>query len=707
MESKKSKQMMKNLVDSKDQFLTTNHGVKINDTHNSLKSHERGSILLEDFIMREKLAHFDRERIPERVVHARGTGVHGVFKLKKSLEKYTTAQFLTDTKTETPLFIRFSTVAGFRGSTDLARDVRGFAVKFYTQEGNFDLVGNNIPVFFIQDAIKFPDLVHSVKPEQDNEMPQAGSAHDTFWDFISLMPESIHMIMWAMSDRAIPRSYRMMEGFGVHTYKLINKEGKAHFVKFHFKPKLGVHSVAWDEAQRISGKDSDFHRRDLLEAILEGNYPEWDFGVQIVPEEDEHKFDFDLLDATKLIPEELVPVEIIGTMTLNRVPDNFFAEVEQVAFCPANIVSGIDFSDDPLLQGRIFSYTDTQFHRLGTANFNDIPINRPLNDVHNNNRDGIFRQQMTKGKVNYAPNSIGGGCPFQAKMNEGGFTSHSNQFSGMKIRGKSEKFFDHFSQAILFYNSQADHEKQHIKDALSFELSKLESPEIRQRMVNNLTNVDMEMAKYVAQKVGATVPNQLHDYINHAVPADANPKDYQPVRKQPSVQKSAALSMANTTKGTISTRQIAILIADGFDEKSLNNLKDSIKKGGAKPIIIAEKLTEIKSENGGKITPDKTFFNCASVLVDAVITVGGKKCVENLSNTPEAIHFLDEAYKHCKAIGFDKGSKALIDETHLSKKLLLGNGDKGVTTDGNSNEFLKNVGQHRFWERESIRKIPS
>jgi catalase len=478
-------------------------------------------------------------------------------------------------------------------------------------------------------------------------------------------------------------------------------------VKFHFKPKLGVHSVAWDEAQRISGKDSDFHRRDLLEAILDGNYPEWDFGVQIVPEEDEHKFDFDLLDATKLIPEELVPVEIIGTMTLNRVPDNFFAEVEQVAFCPANIVSGIDFSDDPLLQGRIFSYTDTQFHRLGTANFNDIPINRPLNEVHNNNRDGFFRQQMTKGKANYAPNSIAGGCPFQAKMNEGGFTSHSSSFSGNKIRGKSEKFFDNFSQAILFYNSQAEYEKQHIKDALSFELSKLERPEIRQRMVNNLTNIDMEMAKYVAVKVGADVPKKVHDYVNHAVPANGNPKDYQPLKKSSSIAKSAALSMANTKKGSIETRNIAVLIADGFDEKSLDSLVKSIKKGGAKPLLIAEKLTEIKSDKGNKITPDKTFFNCASVLVDAVSTVGGKKCVENLSNIPEAIHFIDEAYKHCKAIGFDTDSKSLIEETHLSKKLKLENGNKGVTTDGNVSEFLKNVGQHRFWERESIRKVPS
>lgn len=555
--------------------------------------------------------------------------------------------------------------------------------------------------------MKFPDLVHAVKPEQDNEMPQAGSAHDTFWDFISLMPESTHMIMWAMSDGAIPRSYRMMEGFGVHTYKLVNEKGKTHFVKFHFKPKLGLHSVTWDEAQRISGKDSDFHRRDLLDAILEGNYPEWEFGVQIIPEEDEHKFDFDLLDPTKLIPEELVPVEIVGTMTLNKVPDNFFAEVEQVAFSPANIVPGIDFSDDPLLQGRIFSYTDTQFHRLGTANFAELPINRPLHTVHNNLRDGIARHQMPKGKVNYSPNTLGGGCPFQAKMKEGGFTSHSNEYTGFKIRDKSAKFFDHFSQAIMFYNSQAAHEQQHIKDALAFELSKVTIPEIRQRVVNNLTNVDMDLAQYVAKKVGATVPKTVHNFVNHAVPADIDAKNYQPTTPNKALAPSPALSMANTIKGNIATRQIAILIADGFDEKSLENLLKSIQSKGAKGILIADKLGEVKGNNKGKVTPDKTFFNCASVLFDAVCNVGGASCVQHLADTPEAVHFLDEAYKHCKAIGFDKGSETLIEATHLAKKLKLEAGDIGVTTSGDAKAFLYNVGQHRFWERESIRKIPS
>lgn len=705
--NKKIKQLQENVVNPTNQFLTTNHGVKVNDNHQSLKSNNRGSTLLEDFVLREKLAHFDRERIPERVVHARGTGVHGVLKLSKSLKKYTSAHFLTHTNVETPLFIRFSTVAGFRGSTDLARDVRGFAIKFYTEEGNFDLVGNNIPVFFIQDASKFPDLVHAVKPEQDNEMPQAGSAHDTFWDFISLMPETIHMIMWVMSDRAIPRSYRMMEGFGVHTYKLINDKGDVHFVKFHFKPKLGVHSVAWDEAQRISGKDSDFHRRDLLDAILEGNYPEWEMGVQVIPAKDEHKFEFDILDPTKLIPEEIVPVEIIGTITLNKVPDNFFAEVEQVAFSPANIVSGIDFSDDPLLQGRIFSYTDTQLHRLGTSNFHEIPINKPITGFQNNQRDGFFRHQISTGKANYSPNTLGGGCPFQAKFSQGGFVSDGSKSDGIKIRGKSPKFFDHFSQAILFYNSQTEYEKQHIKDALTFELSKVETIAIRQRVVNNLTNVDMDLAKYIADKVGVTPPKKVYPFVNHAVPADGNTKAYQSLHKKSSLQKSAALSISNTIKNSMKTRQIALLLADGFNEETLNNIKKIIAKEGGKPVVIADKLSPIKSKQGKTILADKTFFNTVSVLFDAVFVIGGEKCIGNLINIPEALHFMEEAYKHCKAIGVDKDAKFIIEESYIGKKVSNKDAMMGVTLDGKINNFVKDIKMHRFWERELVRKIPS
>src|ERR1700712_3828749 len=443
------------------EFMTTDQGLKINDDQNSLKAGERGATLLEDFILREKITHFDHERIPERIVHARGTAAHGYFQVYKPMGKYTKAQFLNDPKIKTPVFVRFSTVAGSRGSTDLARDVRGFAVKFYTQEGNFDLVGNNIPVFFIQDAIKFPDLIHAVKPEPDNEIPQAASAHDTFWDFISLTPESAHMVMWVMSDRALPRSYRMMEGFGVHTFRLINDAGKSSFVKFHWKPLLGVHSVAWDEAQIISGKDPDFHRRDLWEAIESGAFPEWELGVQIVPQKDEHKFEFDLLDPTKIIPEEMVPVQRIGKLTLNRNPDNFFAETEQVAFHVGNIVPGIDFTNDPLLQGRLFSYTDTQLIRLGGPNFHEIPINRPVVPIHNNQRDGHMRQTINKGKTSYNPNSLGGGCPFQAGKMQGGFTSLAEKIDANKIRERSESFFDHFTQARMFFNSQSVPEKQH------------------------------------------------------------------------------------------------------------------------------------------------------------------------------------------------------------------------------------------------------
>ncbi|HMK03116.1 MAG TPA: catalase, partial [Ferruginibacter sp.] len=588
---KKKLQLEEHAVVNDNEMMTTNQGLKINDNQNSLKDGERGATLLEDFILREKITHFDHERIPERIVHARGSGAHGVFKLSKSLEKYTRAKFLTETSLEIPVFVRFSTVAGNQGSTDLARDVRGFAVKFYTPEGNYDLVGNNIPVFFIQDAMKFPDLVHAVKPEPDHAMPQAASAHDTFWDFISLMPESMHMIMWAMSDRAIPRSYRMMEGFGVHTFKLVNKQGKSHFVKFHWKPLLGVHSVAWDEATKISGKDPDFHRRDLWESIEKGAFPEWEFGVQIIPEEDEHKFEFDLLDPTKLVPEELVPVQVIGKMTLNRNPDNFFAETEQVAFHPAHLVPGIDFSNDPLLQGRLFSYTDTQLSRLGSPNFHEIPINRPVNGIHNNQRDGHMRQQIVKGKVSYEPNTIGGGCPYQAMMKEGGFTSHNERIDGHKIRTRSASFVDHYSQAKLFLNSQSAPEKKHLTNALIFELSKVTIPAIRERVVGQLSFIDGGLAKQVGDKLGIkpVKPKQP----NQSVPADEDPKDYQSAEKEMKIKRSGALSMADTVKNTIKSRKIAFLIANGVDGASVKNTKANLEKQGAVVELVADSMAPV------------------------------------------------------------------------------------------------------------------
>ncbi|HEY0975999.1 MAG TPA: catalase, partial [Flavobacteriales bacterium] len=490
----KQADLLRSTTNDMGEALTTNQGLPINDNQNSLKSGVRGPSLLEDHILREKITHFDHERIPERVVHARGAGAHGHFQVYKPLAKWTKAGFLNDPARSTPVFVRFSTVAGSKGSTDLARDVRGFAVKFYTEEGIYDLVGNNIPVFFIQDAMKFPDLVHSVKPEADHEMPQAASAHDTFWDFISLMPESMHMIMWTMSDRAIPRSYRMMEGFGVHTFRFVNTKGESRFVKFHWKPLLGVHSVAWDEATKISGKDPDFRRRDLWEAIEAGDFPEWELGVQIVEAEQEHDFPFDLLDPTKLIPEELVPVQRIGKLTLDRNPTNFFAETEQVAFHPAHLVPGIDFSNDPLLQGRLFSYTDTQLSRLGSANFNELPINRPVAPVHNNQRDGHMRHTINAHKVNYEPNTLGQGCPYQAMLKDGGFNSLPEPMVDVKVRAKSEKFMDHYSQARMFFESQSKPEQAHLINALRFELGKLETPAIRERMIGQLAYVDLQLA---------------------------------------------------------------------------------------------------------------------------------------------------------------------------------------------------------------------
>jgi catalase len=480
--------------DGAEGLLTTNHGTRINDNQNSLKAGPRGPTLLEDFILREKITHFDHERIPERVVHARGAAAHGHFQVYKPLSQYSRARFLQDPALKTSVFVRFSTVAGSRGSSDLARDVRGFAVKFYTEEGNFDLVGNNIPVFFIQDAVKFPDLVHAVKPEPHNEIPQAASSHDTFWDFISVMPESMHMIMWVMSDRAIPRSFRMMEGFGVHTFRLVNERGEAHFVKFHWKPLLGVHSILWDEAQKISGKDPDFHRRDLWEAIESGAFPEWELGLQVIDEADEHKYDFDLLDPTKLVPEELVPVQRVGRLTLDRNPQNFFAETEQVAFHPGHLVPGIDFTADPLLQGRLFSYTDTQLIRLGGPNFHEIPINRPVVPVHNNQRDGHMRQTINVTRTSYEPNTLGGGCPMQAGQQVGGFVSYPERIEAVKERRRGEKFFDHFSQATLFWNSQSLTEKDHIVQAFQFELGKVDVAAIRERMVGMLQHVDRDLA---------------------------------------------------------------------------------------------------------------------------------------------------------------------------------------------------------------------
>ncbi|MEN4760524.1 catalase [Chryseobacterium sp. C39-AII1] len=704
LNNQKLEQLELHSTSNEEQKLTTNQGLKINNNQDSLKAGDRGPTLLEDFILREKITHFDHERIPERIVHARGSGAHGVFTLNKSLSKYTKAKFLTEKGKETPIFVRFSTVAGSKGSTDLARDVRGFAIKFYTEEGNYDLVGNNMPVFFIQDAMKFPDLVHAVKPEPDNEIPQAASAHDTFWDFISLMPESMHMIMWLMSDRAIPRSLRMMEGFGVHSFKLINEEGKSHFVKFHFKPKLGVHSVAWDEAQRISGVDPDFHKRDLWESIESGAFPEWDFGVQLIPEEDEHKFDFDLLDPTKLIPEELVPVEIIGSFTLNKNPDNFFAETEQVAFHPGHLVPGIDFSNDPLLQGRLFSYTDTQLSRLGSPNFHEIPINRSVNEVHNNQRDGHMRQQIVKGKVSYEPNSIGGGCPFQAMMKDGGFTSHQERVSGTKIRERSKSFVDHYSQAKMFYNSQSNPEKTHLQKALVFELSKVTIPEIRERVVGQLNFINKDLAQKVASKIGVEV--KPVDVPNQSLPADSNPDDLQSEEREPKTKSSDALSMADTVKNTIKSRKIGFIIGNGFDAKAINSLKTKLESEEAVVEIIAPTLAPVKGDDDSVIIPKHSLTSIASVCFDALFIGDGKASEKELlapENKHLTLHFVNEAYKHCKAIYFGSETENIYNKSNVADKT---HDDPAIVTAEDAHQdkkFIDAIAKHRVWDLEAER----
>ena len=705
--SKKQLDLDLNREDGADQFLTTNHGVRINDNQNSLKAGDRGATLLEDFIMREKITHFDHERIPERIVHARGSGAHGVFQVYESMAKVTKAKFLQDPKRETPVFVRFSTVAGSRGSTDLARDVRGFAVKFYTDEGNFDLVGNNMPVFFIQDAIKFPDLVHAVKPEPHHEMPQAASAHDTFWDFISLMPESAHMIMWLMSDRAIPRSYRMMEGFGVHTFRFINEQNKSTFVKFHWKPLLGVHSVAWDEAQNISGKDPDFHRRDLWEAIESGAFPEYELGVQLVKEADEHKFEFDLLDPTKLIPEELVPVQRIGKLTLNRNPDNFFAETEQVAFHVGHVVPGIDFTNDPLLQGRLFSYLDTQLKRLGGPNFHEIPINRPVAPVHNNQRDGHMRQTINQGRVSYEPNSIAGGCPFQAAMADGGFNSFDERIDAKKVRARSPSFHDHFGQATLFYNSQSPNEKRHLINALRFELGKVEIQAIRSRMVGILTQIDRDLAAQVAEGLGIPVPAKLEQPINQSFGADTDPKSVQPKKVKSSLEASEALSMENTIKDTIKSRKVAALIADGFDGKHLEAMKKALMAEGGMLKTVGNRLGTITTADGKAVAADFSLLTAASVLFDAVYIPPGQESIEALAGNADACHFVDEAYKHCKAICATGDTELFLSNTFAGDAT----DDEAVIVTAKPNEaasaFIEAIANHRNWDREESRKVPA
>jgi catalase len=678
-------------VDSSGRALTTNQGVPVADNQNSLKAGYRGPALLQDFILREKITHFDHERIPERIVHARGSAAHGYFECYESLKKYTAASLFAEAGKRTPVFVRFSTVIGERGSADTVRDVRGFAVKFYTDQGNFDLVGNNIPVFFIQDAMKFPDLVHAAKPEPHFAVPQASTAHDTFWDFISLMPESTHMMMWAMSDRAIPRSYRMMQGFGVHTFRLVNEDGESQFVKFHWRPIAGTHSLDWDEAVKIAGADADFHRRDLWEAIEAGVYPEYEFGMQIFTEEQAEKFTFDVLDATKIVPEELVPLMPVGRMVLNRNPDNFFAETEQVAFCAAHIVPGLDFSNDPLLAGRIHSYIDTQISRLGGANFHEIPINAPVAPSYNNQRDGMHRQAINRGRAAYEPNSLAGGCPFQAGA--AGFSSFPEPLHGDQVRAEPERFADHYTQATLFWNSQTAVEKAHIIRAFRFELTRVQIPAVRTRVVAMLANVANDLAASVAQGLGMAVPA-------------AQPKAMEKPPK-PEVAASPALSLfARPGDGSIRTRRIAILVADGVAGADLNSLHEGLTAQGAVPRFVGARLGSVESADGDRIEVDATLEAVPAVLYDALVIPSGREAINTLGNLGHAAEFIKEQYRHCKPILVLGAGRDLVENAGVPLTLASGDPDPGVLTfpDEQADEalalFVKAIGKHRHFARE-------
>ncbi len=677
-------------VNSTDQPLSTNQGVLVSDNQNSLKAGLRGPTLLEDFVLREKITHFDHERIPERIVHARGSAAHGYFECYKALTSITRAAPFAAEGKRTPVFVRFSTVAGERGSTDTARDVRGFAVKFYTDEGNWDLVGNNIPVFFIQDAMKFPDLIHAVKPEPHHGMPQAASAHDTFWDFASLMPESTHMLLWVMSDRAIPRSYRMMQGFGVHTFRLVNARGASVFCKFHWKPRLGTHSLVWDEAVKISGADPDFHRRDLWEAIESGHYPEWELGVQLFSEADAEKFSFDILDATKLVPEELVPVKPIGRMILNRNPDNFFAETEQVAFCTAHVVPGIDFSNDPLLHGRIHSYVDTQISRLGGPNFHEIPINAPLAPVHNNQRDGMHRQAIARGRVAYEPNSLAGGCPFQAGAK--GFVSFPKGIAEDndpidKVRGKAERFAEHYNQATLFYESQTPAEQAHIVGGFRFELSKVTVAAIRERMVSSLRNVSEDLAARVADGLGIELPDPMPRATTR--------------RFKPEVSKSPPLSLhALPGAGGIATRKIAVMVGDGTEFETIAQLIDRVSAEGAVVRLLGVRLGSMESSGGEPLEVDATLENSPSVLFDALVLPDGEAGAAALRADGQAIEFIQNQFRHGKTILAVGAARTLLQAAGVDGEsrdpglLLVESGGIDIQA------FIQAVARHRHPERD-------
>ncbi|KAM3458608.1 hypothetical protein MY3296_000366 [Beauveria thailandica] len=712
----KAEQLSSNTVEpSQGSRITSDFGTKQSNTDDWLRvanGDKTGPSLLEDVFGREKIHRFDHERIPERVVHARGAGAFGTFRLFESAEDVTHAGVLTDTSRETPLFVRFSTVLGSRGSADTVRDVRGFAVKMYTDEGNWDIVGNNIPVFFIQDAMKFPDIIHAGKPEPDGEIPQAQSAHNNFWDFMFMHSEATHMFMWAMSDRAIPRSYRMMQGFGVNTYTLVNAQGKRHFVKFHFTPELGVHSLVWDEALKIGGQDPDFHRKDLMEAIEKGAYPRWKFGIQTIPEGEEDKFEFDVLDATKVWPEDLVPIRYIGELELNRNVDEYFTETEQVAFCTSHIVPGIGFSDDPLLQGRNFSYQDTQLSRLG-INWEELPINKPVCPMMNFNRDGAMRHRISKGKFNYWPNR--GEVQPPAAASEGGYHDHPQQVGGVKVRGKSEKFKEHVSQAQLFYNSLARIERKHLQAALAFELDHCDDPVVYTRMTGRLAEIDPELGETVAHMVGgpAPPPPPPPDKKNHG-------------------KRAAGLSQLEYVPRnvTIESRKVAILIADGYDATAFAAMLGALKGAKAVPVIIGPRRSAIYAagehhgSGKGGVVPDHHLEGQRSTLFDALFIPGGEDAIRQLAGKGRAVQYVREAFGHLKTVAATGEGVRMLEKAIQLDQVRLSDGAESVSSYGvvslqkptpeslgqviravkNAKTFLDQfvyaVSEHRCWDRE-------
>ncbi|MBK3493471.1 catalase [Viridibacillus sp. YIM B01967] len=669
--NKKEQQLQQFIRENEGEILTSNEGVKISDDENSLNAGDRGPTLIEDFIFREKMAHFDRERIPERVVHARGYGAYGEFELYASQKELTMANFLQNPAVKTPLFIRFSQVAGSKGVNETNRDVRGFAIKFYTEEGNFDLVGNNIPVFFIQDSIKFPDLIHAVKPEPNNEIPQGQTAHDTFWDFIANNQESAHMAMWIMSDRTIPRSFRMMQGFGVNTFRLVNEQGKSRFVKFHIKPVLGLRSLIWDEAQKIGGADSDYHRRDLWTNIEKGNYAEYELGIQVLEEEDEFKYDFDILDATKIWPEEDIPVKIIGKITLNRNVDNVFAETEQVALHPGNIVRGIDFSNDPLLQGRLFSYSDTQFYRVGT-NHQELPINRPICPFHNNQRDGAARYIIDKDRIAYHKNSLAENTPYTVPGSKGGFVTYPSFVEGRKVRATAKSFEDHFSQARMFWNSMSPIEKDHIMHAFSFELGKVQSVSVRQQVVNMLARISTELATYVAKAIGAIVPNVQESQVTKSSPA---------------------LSLFNT-KVFPNTLKVGVILETGFNGRETSYFLEQWKQAGLQPVIIHDELGVVRGTDGVELKVDDSFLTGSPLLYDGLYIGAGQDVSDNFLWKTKS--YVIETYNHFKPIGASKLAAPILQSIGIL-------GKPGVLVEQNpttfANQFIEAMTIHRFWQR--------